>query len=333
MADTITGNCCECGLEIDYDPLVEGPRYCDDCRPCDDGAKQEDKAVVAFEVTGPTAELVEVARKCELPEAETNHLMAQFSDYIVEASKLCEEAKGLVVTDARDVETIKKCHRIRMALRRVRTESEKNKTVLKVNVLRTGRAIDGANNIVKAITEPTEDYCESQEKFAERQEAAALAAIKAERDAFLAPFVPDISVYVTEKMTPEGFAGLLESSRAAYEARAEAERVAAEKAEADRKAKEEEDARVRAENVRLKAEADEREREAAAARASAAKAEKELSDRKADEERREAERVKAESDKKYKDWLAANKYDERYDRVVVSGNRARLFRLVAEIEL
>jgi hypothetical protein len=22
MADTITGNCCECGLEIDYDPLV-----------------------------------------------------------------------------------------------------------------------------------------------------------------------------------------------------------------------------------------------------------------------------------------------------------------------
>lgn len=243
---------------------------------------------------------IETATK-GLAEADVASLQAAFSPFF-EAFREAGEKAQEVGDDP------KKARASRLELRRIRCDAEKARKSLKEDSLRRGKAIDGINNVLLYALKPIEEAMDKVEKAEERRiEAERVAKLEARRAA-VSDLLADHSVYNLEDMTDDAFDVLLSDIKEANEAReaaerraaeeaarkAEEERVAAEKAEAERVKREEE---MAAENARLKAEVDAREAKAAEERRKREEAEaeaKRVRDEKEAEERAERERVAAE---------------------------------------
>jgi DNA repair exonuclease SbcCD ATPase subunit len=194
----------------------------------------------------------------------------------------------------------------RLGLKKVRCEVENQRKRLKADSLAYGKAIDGMANILKYLCEPVEAKLLEIEQYEERKEAARIAALELERSNKISEQGLDPSVYNLGKMDDDTFANLLATAtqqrieREEAERKAEAERIAKEKAEA------EERQRIRAENERLKKEA--AEREAALAK------EREESERKIKAERDAREKMEREAEeakRKEQDRVDAEKEAER----------------------
>ena len=198
---------------------------------------------------------------------------ASFAPLFVQANKWAAQVAGLKVTDVSQVREMKLARESRLALKEIRVLAGKNKDRLKEDSLKRSRAVDSIYNTVKAICEPLEAELLAQEQFALRAEAARLEKVKAERVSQLTQYGVDCAFYQLDVMPAEQFEQLLAGSKAAHEAKIEAER----KAEADRlaaiAAEEAERDRITAENERLKCEAIEREKAAQAERERVAAAE------------------------------------------------------------
>lgn len=263
------------------------------------------------------AEVQQAANQLGLPLDQAGNLFAPFAPLYAEAGKLLAASKPITEPKA--------AREMRLKLVKARTAIARAKDTAKADILRNGKAIDGFNNIAKAMIEPEETRLESIEKEEERKIAAAKEALKSERMAELLKLGVDGQFYSLGEMPDAAWAQLLDQAKtaaaaklAAEAAAKEAERIASEKAEAERVAKEkaehEERERMKAENARLKAERDaaeaaakaERERVAkeaaeAAAKAKAerdaieakAKAERDAIEAKAKAEREEIERKAA----------------------------------------
>lgn len=245
-------------------------------------------APAELEILAPVdAQLVKYAGETGLEQSSTTPLVDAFRPIFVKAKLALTDAVGVAesVKDATCVTEIKKARACRLAIRAVRIEGEKVKKAQKATALTYGRAVDGFYNILEADLAPVEKALQDAEDTAERAEAARKDALEAGRKAALAPFVPDVSLYAVRDMTGPAFEALLTGVRVAKE---QAEAAVA-KAEADRIAKEKADAaereRVRAENERLKQEA--------IALEVAAKAEREAAEKKLADERAEAARLAA----------------------------------------
>lgn len=245
-------------------------------------------------------QLATVAEQNGLAPESAQHLLAAFQPHFATAQELCEQAKGVIVTDATQVTEIKKSRALRLKLKDVRVEADKTRKALKEDSLRTGKAIDGMANVLKFLIEPVEQRLDDQEKIAERMEAERKAALKASREELLRPYGIDTTCYMLGDMTDATFAQLLDSTRTAHVARVESEK----KAEADRVAAEAarvaEEKRIKAENERLRVEAEAREKEAEAERKKAAAAlaaeqEKARKEREAIEAKARVEREAAEA--------------------------------------
>lgn len=255
------------------------------------------------------AKLLEVVQSTGVEVATQKDLLGLFTPFFNQARQWSDKAGQLVITDVSQVDEMKLARQSRLALKEIRINVERARKQAKEDSLRRGRAIDGLANFLKFLIEPIETHLLEQETFAERKEAARLAAIKSERETALQGYGVDPSFFNLVEMPDNQYAMLLENSRVAHETKVAAEqkriddaRIAAEKAEADRIAKEKADAeerqRVIEENARLKREADEREekarldREAAAAAAEKARLENERIETEA---RLERERIEAEN--------------------------------------
>lgn len=230
-----------------------------------------------------------------LAPAEAEPLKAVFLKMFGQAEKWVAQAKSLNVTDASQLREMKMAREARLALREIRCNAENVRKKFKADIVLKGRAIDGIANVLKALIEPAEAHLEEQEKFAERMEAKRIADLVAVRSAELTALATDPAFYRLGDMTPDAYAQLVASIKAAAAAKIEASR----KAEAEQIAREEADkaerARVVAENARLQAEAVEREKAAQIEREKAAKAlaaaeAKAAADRKAAEAEAKAER-------------------------------------------
>jgi hypothetical protein len=175
-----------------------------------------------------------------------------------------------------------------------------------------GKAIDGVYNILDAAIVPLERHLQEQEDYAERLAAAERLRIGNERAEAIAPYLDTGSVVPQlADMTPEQWRSYFEDAKILCAAKIESAR----KAEADRIAREQAEAaereRLSIENERLRAEAAEREAKAKAEREAAEKAQREAAEiarkereaieAKAKAEREAAEkeiaRIKAEADK------------------------------------
>ena len=241
-------------------------------------------ATTELEVVDPVeTKLVEYAGKTGLDQPSTAPLVAAFRPVFMESRKVLADAAGVAesVKDATCVTEIKRARECRLAIRRVRIAGETVRKEQKATALKYGKAVDGFYNILEADLFPVEESLRAAEETAERAEKARKDSIEAGRRIALAPYVTDPNLYPVREMTDASFAELLNGVRVAKEqaaaaaAKAEAERIAKEKADAAERE------RIRQENERLHREAVERE--------AAAKAEREAAERKLAEERAKAE--------------------------------------------
>lgn len=212
--------------------------------------------------------------------ATAQQLKSSFAEYFTRVQPWAEKAKTIHVTNANQTEVIAEARECRLKLRAIRIETETTRKRLKEDSLRLGKAIDGFANILKAIIEPAEQHLQDQEDFAERQEEARKAALKAEREAKLKPYGVEVEFYQLGEMTEEAFQQLLTNTIAAEEGK----KVLAQKAEQERIDRE-------------MAEQEERERMKKDKEAAEAQAAKELQAREA----AEAELRKVEADRQAKE--------------------------------
>lgn len=187
-----------------------------------------------------------------------------------------------------------KAKRTRLDIARVRIDADKARKAMKDEYLRAGNAIQGAYNVLAWAVKDREDKLREIEEHAERMEAERLEKLQAERVELLAPYVEDAETRDLASMDVEAWEFYLAGKKQQHldrieaEKKAEAERIAREKAEA------EERERIRKENERLKAEAEAKEKALAKERA------KVEAERKKAEEQARKEREKAEAEAKAK---------------------------------
>jgi colicin import membrane protein len=218
-------------------------------------------------------------------------LIAKFAPYHAQISDTLAESRN--ITDPEKATAQKLARTCRLELRRIRCEIENVRKDAKADACRYAKAVDGMSNVFKLLIEPEEERLEQIEKHAEIKERARIAALVEERTAKLAAVDADPSAYNLVAMDDATFDGVLamaekiKADRIEAERKAEAERIAKEKAET------EERQRMQAENARLKAEAEAREKAIAAERAEREKAEaKAKAEAEAERKRIDAERAK-----------------------------------------
>jgi len=161
----------------------------------------------------------------------------------------------------------------------------------KEEFLRAGKAIDGIANILKYAVTEREKQLEQIEKHQEIKERQRLDAIKNERTAALIDVSGDDAPIPVglELWEPDVWQNYLNGviktrdDRIAAEKKAEADRIAAEKAKA------EEDERIRLENIKLREEKEAAEREAEKQRQQQALIEKKRAEEEAARKKKEAE--------------------------------------------
>lgn len=225
-----------------------------------------------------------------------SNIEAGFRDAFAQAEKWRAQAMAIKVTSIDQRAEMKLARTIRLELKNVRIEAEKKRKELKADALLMGKAIDGVNNLLLAAIEPLERHLQEQENFAERLMEAERARLVAERSEALRPYLTEgQAVPVLDTMTAEQWAAYLADAKLLHEAKieaarkAEAERIAAEQAAAAERE------RLRVENERLRAEAAEREAKAKAEREAAERAQREAAEKARKE--REALEAKAKAER------------------------------------
>lgn len=250
----------------------------------------------------PTAEIaIVVPEREQLPPSLLANIETGFREAFAQAEKWRVQALAINVTSADQKTEMKMARAIRLTLKEIRVSAEKTRKSLKEDALRMGKAIDGVNNLLLAAIVPLEKHLEEQERYGERLAEAERLRLHAERAEAIAPYVtPDQPLPVLTDLTQEQWDKYLADLVLLAEARVEAAR----KAEAERIAREQAEAaereRLRIENERLRAEAAQREAKAKAEREAAekaqreaaakAKAERDALEAAAKKEREEAER-------------------------------------------
>lgn len=191
-------------------------------------------------------------------------------DELARIPELLDRGQQIKIENESQVDEIKEAREIRLDLKRARVAVDNRRKKLKEDIVRRGKALDGVANILKDMIVPVETHLEDQERFAERLEEKRLAELAETRAAELAQYAVDTQFYDLRKMSEQGYAQLLDSSRIAHETKLAAEKKAAEEQAAREKAEAEEREKTRLENERLKAEAAERDKtDAAQAKAEA----------------------------------------------------------------
>jgi hypothetical protein len=218
------------------------------------------------------------------------NLKTEFSPLFNEAEAWRKKAADIFVSDISQTREMKLAREIRLALREIRIKGRKVHDAMKEESLRKGKAIDLVNNGLEGLISPIEEHLLNQEKFVERQQEAMKAERKARREEALAPYGLDTTWHNLREMPEETFAELLANTKAAHEAKIEAQRKAEQDRIARERAEEIERKRVLAENARLAQEAREREKQMEAEREAARLERVRLM------QEREAERVKAEQE-------------------------------------
>lgn len=233
-------------------------------------------------------QLVKLVEESGIEKSKGQVLLEKFSNFFQLAGEWEIKAKSIVITRLDQKAEMKMAKQGRLFLKSKRVEIENTRKSLKEQALREGKAIDGIANVLKALIEPLEEHLDRQEKFAERLEQERKNTLRAERLALLFPLNVDPNMYSDlGEMDQQTWDNVHETAKLNFQRIKDAEK----KAEADRIAKEAEEAkereRIRLENEKLKAEAVEHER--------LAKIEKDKADKLLAEERAKADKILAEA--------------------------------------
>lgn len=197
----------------------------------------------------------------DLAPATAQELREAFTEMFNQADEWAAKAALINVTSIEQTREMKLARESRLALKDIRVQAEKTRKRLKEHSLRTGKAIDGIANVMKALIVPIEERLQEHEDFAKRAEEARVSALRNERNAMLTEHGTgarlDVDVGTMPNDIWEAMLTASKAERANREAAAAAEREA--RAEAEREAEREASARkdreraAAAENEKLRA--------------------------------------------------------------------------------
>jgi len=259
----------------------------------------ESNTAIELEIASPIAISNLAARELAVPADRAATLFAPFAKpFAVAAALIAEEPSATDADSARA---------LRLKIVKARTDIGRTKDMAKADVKIVGSLIDWYHNNGRNECQVVEARLEEIEKAEERAEAERKSSIKRTRLAELLAVGVDGSFYPLGDMPDESYSQLLSSHQIAHEVRLaklekakEDERIAAEKAEADRIARAQaetaERERIRLENERLRKEAAENEAALKVEREAEAKQRAEASARaKAELEKMQREQAAAEA--------------------------------------
>ncbi len=219
-------------------------------------------------------ELVKLTQELQAPEGVSKTLIQKMSVFFQEADKQKDIIDAIVVTNPDQKIEMQQAREIRLQIKNkrieardiVKAEREKLKNAMADFTLQDKLWLKSFQ-MLEAVCDNLEGKCEEKEKFAERYMAEQKQKRYEERVSKLYKYGTDPSIYSLHEMGDEAFEKLLANEKLAYEARVEAEK----KAEADRiaaqKAEAEQQEAIRKENEVLRAEAAKKEVELAKERA------------------------------------------------------------------
>lgn len=250
---------------------------------------------------------------------ESEEIKQSYLPFFEQMAEIKELAKKINFENPSELDE-KIARELRLRTQKIRTGSEQVKDSRKKIHMLKANVEQGAWNLIKATCQLDEETFAQVEKARERADTARKALLKTEREAQLTGLCDDPSLFNCGEISEDQFNSLFNGLKVAHVAKLEAEL----KAEKDRVAKEkeeaEEKARVKAENEKLKAENEakgkllneqqakaDKEKKAIEAKA---KAEKDKSDALLAEQKKQAEekakKEKAITDAKLKEEREAN---------------------------
>lgn len=237
-------------------------------------------------------QLVKVINESGLDKTKAQVLLENFSNYFEIAADWENKAKTLVVTSIEQRAEMKMAREGRLFLKEKRVAVEKTRKALKENALREGQTIDAIAKILTNLILPIEEDLENKEKFAEIQEANRIAALKEEREKELMPYAEYVPFGIDLSIPEEEYQKILSGAKLQLQAKIDAEKKAEEERIAREKAEAEERERIKKENERLKAEAEAKEKQMAKERAEAEKQRAELEEKPVKKGNRQKQRLK-----------------------------------------
>jgi uncharacterized membrane protein YqiK len=225
-----------------------------------------------------------------LEETKAQQIAAQFKPMLDKMVELEKEYNEVIVLPIEDPASASKAKELRLKYVKVRTGTAAIHKEQKDFYLAGGRYVDGWKNAQLFASQGIEKKLEEIEKYAETKERERIANLQSERQAILSQYeIDNLQSLQLGTMPDNVFEAFLTTSKANFEAKKEAERIAEEERIAKEKADAEARELQRLENIRLKAEAEAREKEIAKERAKAE------ADRKAQEEKARKEREAVEA--------------------------------------
>jgi len=224
-----------------------------------------------------TNEIVKIkASDYGLDETKAAELTKNLPQIITERDVFVTQFDEVIRLNINDPDTAKKARELRLRIRDNRTKGiEIWHRTTKDFFLKGGQFVDAIKRMEVAVNERMETDLEKIEKYQENLEHERTEKLRVDRLALIKQYT-DIEPMALGHMEQAVFDNLLQGFKIAYETRIAAEK----KAEEDRIAKEKADAeereKQRLENIRLKKEAEERERLAEIERETKSKRQKEL---------------------------------------------------------
>jgi len=246
----------------------------------------------------PDAGLVKIVKESGLDETRTSEMVLRLSPIVVEAGKLIQAASEICVTKVDQVEEIVAAGRVRRAMVKLRTKTERVHKEIKADALAYGKTADACRRWILERLDPVEQQLRLAETFAERAEAERVCVLRESRAAALRAEGVDTRFMLLAEMDEPSYQSLLRRSIADREAREEK----AAKDKADHKA-ERERASMDAENAELRETAERAQAMAREAGEKAAALQRSI-DEKNDRERKRVEAEEAKARKDHAERLA-----------------------------
>ncbi|MDB4302994.1 hypothetical protein N9936_01315 [bacterium] len=233
-------------------------------------------------------ELQETSQEYGIEPNKATELLGDLPEIVKQREAIRPQYDAAIMLDMQDASSAKEAARVRKLIQKNRTQGiNKWHKAAKDFFLKGGQFVDAIKRKEVAANERMEADLLEIEKYAENREAERIAALQAEREKQLSPYVENAHEIALSEMADDVWAAYLSTKKADHEARLEAEK----QAEINRIAKEQEAEKLRAE---LKAERAKAEAEQATARAEREKAEREQAKLRAEilaKERAEAEQA------------------------------------------
>lgn len=217
------------------------------------------------EVQLPT-EVIEIAKNVSIE--KRNDVKNVLNSVFNGVAKMREQLDNIEVVDEKDKVNMQLANTIRLGVKRVRLDAEKTFDAKRQELqqaMLSYKTEDSlwlkAKQTMQILTKEIEETAKWKEETAKRYEEEKKELKKQQRIAKISQIAPEISSFEFENMTDETFESFYLALKKSYEEKIESEKKAEEERLAKLKAEAEERKRIETENLKLKAEAEKKAKE------------------------------------------------------------------------